>query len=145
MDKLTNQGVNTAGIQFYITHQESVLLDIVTKNNIYNNYSHTSYVDWKIEKTTEAHPKKLELNINKSETDLKKIDFNINVNDNEINDMNDEEAVHSSNDLTNDGYNNIEDNETQLERTNRNNSFYNLVDKEVQSSPLLEDRNGTNN
>ena len=47
-NELMNQGVNTAGIQFYNTHQESIILDIVTENNSYDSYSHTSCVDWKI-------------------------------------------------------------------------------------------------
>ena len=92
-------------------------MDLVAENNIYNNYSHTSYVDWKIERTTEAHPKKLEFNINKPETGLKKIDFNINVNDDEIDDMNDKEAVHSSNDLVDEECSNIEKNKTQHKGT----------------------------
>ena len=114
-------------------------MDLVTERDIYDNYSHASCVDWEIEKTPEAHPKKLEFNINKPETDLKKIDFNINVNDDEINDMNNEEAVHPSDDITDDDYSNIEYHETQHEQTNRNNSFYILVDNELNSSAKLED------
>ena len=59
--------------------------------------------------------------MDKPKTDLKKIDFNINVNDNEIDDMNDEEVVHLSGDLTDDDYSNIEDHETQ-----HTHSFYTL-------------------
>ena len=92
--------MKTDGVQYYNTHQESILLDLVTGNNIYDNYSHASCVDWEIEKTPEAHPKKLEFNIDKPETGLKKTDLNINVNDDEIDDMNDEEVVHPSDDLT---------------------------------------------
>ena len=74
-------GVKTDGIQYYNTHQEAILSNLVTESNVYNNYSYVSFVDWEIEKTPEAHPKKLEFNIDKPETDLKKIDLNINVND----------------------------------------------------------------
>ena len=104
-----NQGVKTEDVQCYSTHQESILLDIVTKNDIYDNYSYTSCVDWDIEKIPEAHLKKLEFNINTPETGLKKIDFNTNFNDDEIDDMNDEEVVHPSDEITDDDYSNIED------------------------------------
>ena len=87
-------------------------MDLVRENNIYNNYSHASCIDWKIEKTTEAHPKKLEFNMDKPETGLKKIDFNINVTDDEIDDMNNKEVVHPSDDLTDDVCSNIEDHKT---------------------------------
>ena len=86
-----------------------ILLDLVTESDIYNNYSYTPCVDWKIEKTPEAHPEKLEFNINKPGIDLKKIDFNINVKDDRIDDMNNEETVHPSDDLTDNDYSNIED------------------------------------
>ena len=110
-NELMNQGVKTDGIQYYNIHQEPILLDLVTESNIYNIYSYTSFVDWVIEKTPEAHPKQLEFNINKPETDLKKIDFNINISDNEIDDMIDEEVVHPKNFLTDDDYRNIEGHE----------------------------------
>ena len=113
INELMNQGVKIGSIQCYNTYQESILLDLVIESDIYNDYSYVSCVDWKIEKTSEAHLKKLEFNIDKSKTNLKKIDFNINVNNNEINDMNDEEAVHPSDDLTDDDYSNIENHETQ--------------------------------
>ena len=57
--------------------------------------------------------------------------------------MNNEEAVHPSDDLTNDDYSNIENHETQHKQTNRNNSFYTLVDNKLRSSPQLEDPNET--
>ena len=60
-------------------------------------------------KKPRTNPKKLEHNIDKPETDLKNTYFNINVNDNEIDDKNNEEAVHPSGDLTNDNNNNIGD------------------------------------
>ena len=101
-NELMNQGVNIDGIQYYNTHQELILSDLVTENNIYNNYSYASYLKWEIEKTSEAHLQILEFNIKKPETDLKKIDFNTNINDNEIDDMNNKEKVHSSDDLIDD-------------------------------------------
>ena len=58
--------------------------------------------------------------------------------------MNDKEVVHPSDDLTDDDYNNIEDHETQHKWTNRNNSFYILVDNELQTISYLEDQNKTN-
>ena len=57
--------------------------------------------------------------------------------------MNNTEAVHPSGDLTNDDYSNIEDHETQHKWTNQNNSFYTLVDNELQLSPQLKDPNKT--
>ena len=70
-------------------NQELIILDLVTKSDIYDNYRYASFADWEIEKTPEANPKKLEFNIDKPETNLKKIDFNININvsNNEINDI----------------------------------------------------------
>ena len=58
--------------------------------------------------------------------------------------MNDKKVVHPSDDLTNNDYNNIEDYENQHKWTNQNNSYYTLVDNELQSSSHLEDSNGTN-
>ena len=112
-NELINQGVKTAGVQYYNTHQESILSNIVTESDIYNNYSYTSCVNWEIEKTPETHPKKLEFNIDKPETGLKKIDFNIITNNNEIDDMNNNEIVHPSDDLTDDMYNNIDNHTVQ--------------------------------
>ena len=139
MNHLIKPEVTPDGIQCYNIHHESILSDLFTKSDIYDNDSYASYADWEIEKTPEANPKKLKFNINKPETDLKKIDFNINVNDDEINDMNNEEAVHPSGDLTDDNDSNIEDHETHHERTNRNNSFYTLIQNKLRSSPQLED------
>ena len=113
-------------------------MDIVTESDIYDNYSCTSCVNWKIEKTLETHLKKLEFNIDKYETGLKNIDSNINAIDNEIDDMNDKEVVHPSDDLTDDDYNNIEDHKTQHKRTNCNNSYYTYVDNELHPSSHLE-------
>ena len=93
-------------------------MNLVSGDNIYNNYSHSSCVDWKIKKITDAHLKVLEFNINKPKTGLKKIDSNINinvnvnVNDNEIDNMNNKEAIYPSDYLTNDECSNIEDHET---------------------------------
>ena len=91
-------------------------MDIVTNSDLYDNDSYASYANWKIKKTHEADPKKLEFNIDKPETDLKKIEFNINVNDNEIDDMNDEEAVHINDGLAGDNNNKIEDHELNTNR-----------------------------
>ena len=118
-NELMNQGVKTDSIQCYNTHQEFILLDLVAESDIYVNYSRALYVDWEIEKTLEVYLKKLEFNIDKPETDLKKIDFNINVNTDEINDMNNEEAVHPNNDITDNDYNNIDYHGTQHKQTNQ--------------------------
>ena len=99
-----------------------ILLDLLTESDIYDNYIHESCVYWKIEKTPEPHPKKLEINIDKPETALKKIDFNINVNNDETNDINSKEVVHPNDDLTEQYYSNIEDHGTQHEQTNRYNN-----------------------
>ena len=107
MNELMKQEVKSDGIQCYNIHHESIILDLFTKSDIYDNDSYASYADWKIEKTPGTNPKKLEFNIDKPETDLKKIDFNINVNDNEINDKNDKEKVHPRCDLIDDNNNNI--------------------------------------
>ena len=106
-NELMNQGVYTRGVQYYISHQESILLNIATESDIYDNYNYISCVNWEIEKTPETHPKKLEFNINKPETGLKKIDFNIIVNNDEVDDMNDDKIVHPSDDLADDNYHNV--------------------------------------
>ena len=91
--------------------QELILSNTVTESYIYNNYSYTSCVYWEIEKTPKTHLKKLEFNINKPEIGLKQIDFNINVINTEIDDVNDKKVVHPSDDLIDDDYSNIEDQE----------------------------------
>ena len=58
-NELINGGVKTANIQYYNTNQKLILSNIVTGRDIYNNYSYTSCVNWEIEKTSEAHLKKL--------------------------------------------------------------------------------------
>ena len=130
-NEFINQGVKIDGVQYYNTHQESIQSNIVKESDIYNNYTYTSCVNWEIEKTPETHSKKLEFNIDKPETGLKEIDSNININNNQIDDMNNKEVVHTSDDLKACDYNNIEDNETQHKRTNRNNSYYTLVDDKL--------------
>ena len=84
--------------------------------------------------------KKIEFNIDKPETGLKKIDFNIITNNDEIDDMNDDEIVHPSDDLADDVYNNIDYQTTQQKQTNHN-SLYTLADNEIQSGSDLEDQN----
>ena len=106
-----NQRVKTDYIQYYNICQKIIILDLVTESDIYDNCSYTSCVDWEIEKTPEAHLKRLEFNIDKPKTDLKKIDFNINTSDNEIDGMNDKETVRPNDDLIDDDYSNIEDHE----------------------------------
>ena len=89
-NELMNQGEKLDGIRCYSTHQELILLNLITESDIYNNYSYASCVDWEIEKTPVTPQKKLEFDIHKPKIGLKKIDFNININinDNEIDDMN---------------------------------------------------------
>ena len=41
-NELIKQGVKTDGVQYYNTRQELILSNIVTENDIYNNYSYTS-------------------------------------------------------------------------------------------------------
>ena len=108
-----------------------ILSYVVTESDIYNNYRYASFVDWEIEKTTEANPMKIKFNIDKPKTDMKKIDFNININvngnGNEINHMNNKEAIHPSGELTDDDFSNIVDHKTQHERINQNNIFILLL------------------
>ena len=132
------------GIQYYNIHHGSILSDLFTNGDIYDNDSYASYADWKIEKTPKINPKKLEFNINKPEIYLKAIEFNINVNNDEIDDMNDKEAVHPNDGLVDDNNNNIEDHEAQQEQIDRHNNFNTLVENKLQPSPQLEDQNETN-
>ena len=119
-DKPSNQGVKTADNNCHNTHQESILSNTVTENDIYNNYSYTSRINWEIEKTPERHSKKIEFNIDRPETGLKKIDLNIITNNDEIDDMNNDEIVHPSDDLADDMYNNIDHQTAQQKQTNHN-------------------------
>ena len=102
INKPSNQGVKTAYDQYQDTHQESILSNTVTESDVSDNYSHISRINWDIEKTPETHLKKIEFNIDKPETGLKKIDFNIIANNDEIDDMNDDEMIHPSDDLADD-------------------------------------------
>ena len=94
-------------VHYYNTNQESIISNIVTESDIYNNYSYNSCVNWKIEKTPEIHPKKLEFYIDKPETGLENIDINIIVNNNEIDDMNNDKIVHPTDDVSDDICSNI--------------------------------------
>ena len=40
---LINQGMKTTNVRYYPTDQESILSNIVTENNIYDNYNHTCW------------------------------------------------------------------------------------------------------
>ena len=68
----------------------------------------------------------------------------ITANVNEINDKNNNKGVHPSDNLTPDNYSNIKDHEIQQEWTNHN-SFYTIVNNQLQSSAYLKDLNKTNN
>mmetsp|Transcript_55032 Transcript_55032/g.61536 ORF Transcript_55032/g.61536 Transcript_55032/m.61536 type:complete len:406 (+) Transcript_55032:52-1269(+) len=139
-DKPSNQGVKTANDQCHNTHQESILSNTVTESDIYNHYSYTSRINWEIEKIPETYSKKIEFIINKPEIGLKKIDFNIINNNNEIDDMNDDEKVHPSDDQADNMYNNIDHQTAQQKQTNHN-SLYTIANNEIQSSSDLEDQN----
>ena len=43
--ELINKRDETDNVQYYNKHQESIILNIVTENNVYNKYSYTSYVN----------------------------------------------------------------------------------------------------
>ena len=129
--KLTNQGVEITNNQCHNNiQQELILSNTVTESYIYNNYSYTSCVNWEIEKTLETHSKKLEFNINKPETSLKKLDFNIINNIDKIDDKSNNIMDHSSSDLTDDMYNNI-DHHNLDQKQIYHNSLYTLADKKI--------------
>ena len=58
MNDLMKQEEKSVGIQCYNIRHESIISDLFTKIDIYDNDSYASYADWKIEKTPEANPKK---------------------------------------------------------------------------------------
>ena len=132
-----------ANVQYYSTHQKSILSNIVTESDINDNYSYTSCINCEIEKTPETHSKKLEFNINKPEIGLKKIDFNIIVNKNEIDDMNKDEIDHSSDDIVDDMGSNIKDHNI-LEKQTNHNSLCTLANIKLQLSYHLEELNKAN-
>ena len=139
-NKLIDQGMKTANVHYYNTDQESIILNIVTESDIFNNYSYNSCVNWEIEKTPETRPKNLEFGIDKPETGLRKIDFNIIVNNDEINDMNGNTIVHPSDGLTDDICSNINYHDVQ-QKQNNHSSLYTLADDKLQLSSDLEDPN----
>ena len=117
--------MKTFSEKYYNTHQISILSNTVT-DNIYDNYGYTSFVNWKIEKTSET-PSKKEFYIDNPETGLKKTDFNIITNNDEINDMNDDNRKYSNNDLLVDMYNNTtHDNANKKQTTSHN--IYTITD-----------------
>ena len=72
-------------------------------------------MNWEIEKTPETPSKKLEYNIDKPETGLKKMYFNIITNNDEIDDINNNNMVCHSKNLTNDVYSNTSHKNVQQE------------------------------
>ena len=136
--KLINQGLNTFNHQYYNTHQKLILSNMVTKNDIYNNYSYTSCVNWKIEKRSDTPLKKLEFYIDNPEKGLKKTDFNIITNKDEIDDLYNNIRDHYNSDLTDDMYNNIDHNNVDQKQKN-NDDLYTLADNKLQLSSDLED------
>ena len=44
-NELMNQGVYTRSVQCYSLHQESILSNMITESDIYNNYSYVSCVN----------------------------------------------------------------------------------------------------
>ena len=129
--KLINQGVKTTNDKHYNTHQKLILSNTVIESDIYDNYSYTSCVNWKIKKTSETPLKKLEFNTDKPETGLKKTDFNIISNNNEIDDMNDNKMDYPYINPSNDVYSNIYHKNVQQEQTNYN-SLYRLTNSKLQ-------------
>ena len=108
VNNMGKQEVTSDGIQFRNIHHESNLSLLFVDDAFYDKDNCASDADWKIRKKPETDLKKIEFNIDKPETGLKKIDFNITTNNNEIDDMNDDEIVHPSDDLDNDMYHNID-------------------------------------
>ena len=135
--KLIIQGVKTFIDQYYNTYQKSILSNTVTDNDIYDNYSYTSCMNWEIEKTSETPSKKLEFYIDNPETGLKKTDFNIITNNNEIDDINYNNMYHSNNHLLNDMYSHINHNNVDWKQRNHHNLFT-FVDDKLQLSSDLE-------
>ena len=128
--------MQTFSDQYYNTHQKSILSNTVTKNDIYDNYSYTSCVNWEIEKPSET-PSKKAFYIDNPKTGLKKTDFNIINNNDEINDMNDDTSKYSNNDLLDDMYSNTAHYHTNQEQTT-NHNLYTIADNKLRSSYDLE-------
>ena len=95
VNDMVKQEVIPGGIQFRNIHHELILLDLFTNNDIYDNDSYASDADWKVGKKPETH--------------LEKIVFNIDVDNNEIDDLNDENAIHLKDGLADDNNTDIED------------------------------------
>ena len=92
---MVKQEVTPDGIQFRNIHHESILPDLFASNDIYDYDSYVSDADWKVGKKPETH--------------LEKIVFNIDVDNNEIDDLNDENAIHLKDGLADDNNTDIED------------------------------------
>ena len=128
--KLINQGVKTTNDQYYIAYQKSIISITVTGSDIYDKYSYTSCVNWKIKKTPENPSKKLEFNIDKPKTGLKKTYFNIITNNDTIDDINDNTMVCHTKDLTNNVYGNTKHMNIKQEQTTHN-SLYPLANSKL--------------
>ena len=81
------------GIQFRNIDKESTLSDLYADNDSQDDNSCASDADWKMEENTEK--------------DLKKLEFDIDVSDNEIEDLNNEDALHLNDGLADNNNNNI--------------------------------------
>ena len=127
----------------YNTYQKTILSNTVTESDIHNNYNYTSCVNWEIKKTSETPSKKLEFNINKSETGQKKTDFNIITNNDEIDDIDDDKIDCHCDNPTNDVYCNINHKNVQQEQTTHN-SLYRLTNSKLQLNYNLEELYRTN-
>ena len=128
VNDIVKQEVTPDRIQFYQMFREAILSDLFTNSDLYDDNSYASYADWKIERKLETDLKKIEFNIDKPDIDLMKIEFNINVNDDEIDDMNNEEAVYLNDGLDDDNYTGIKDSVVQHEQDDLHNGFCTLVE-----------------
>ena len=135
---MVKQEVTLDKIKFYNIYHELILLNLFTNGDLHDDDIYVSCADWKIEKKLEIDLKKIEFNIDKPETDLKKIEFNINNNNDEIDDMNDQEAVNLNDGLADDNNTDIEDSGVQHKQDDQQNDFFTLVENQLEPSHQLE-------
>ena len=130
VNNIGKQDVKPDGIQFRNIHHKSILLNLLTDNDLYDNESYAFDTDWKIGK--------------EPETNLKKIKFNIDVNNNEIDHLNDEDTVHLKHGLADDNNTDIKDCGVQHKQDYQRNCFGTPVENKQQPSHQLEGQNQAN-
>ena len=111
VNKIGRQEGMLDGIQFRNIDKESTFSNLYTDDDSQDNNSCASDVNWKMEENTEKELKKFEF------------DININIDDNDMKDLNNEDALHLNNGLADNNNAEIEDIGVINEHDDQHNQF----------------------